>query len=150
MMMLAIGSDHGGFALKQKISEHLQQCGVEFYDFGVHSSESADYPDVAFAVAEAVARGEYEKGLLFWGTGVGVSIAANKVAGIRAANCHDVFSAQMSREHNDANILTLGERVVGPGLAAMIVDVWLATEFSAGRHERRVGKINAYAREEKA
>ena len=101
-------------------------------------------------MAEAVARGEYERGLLFCGTGVGVAIAANKVTGIRAANCHDVFSAQMSREHNDANILTLGERVVGPGLAAMIVDVWLATEFSAGRHERRVGKINAYAREEKA
>lgn len=145
-MMLAIGSDHGGYALKQKIGEHLQQCGIAFYDFGVHNSESVDYPDIAFAVAEAVAQGKYERGLLFCGTGVGVAIAANKVAGIRAANCQDVFSAKMSREHNDANILTLGERVTGPGLAAMIVDVWLATQFSAGRHERRVNKIKAYER----
>ena len=136
--------------MKQAIQEHLKSCGVEFHDFGVFDAESADYPDVAFVVAEAVARGEYDKGLLFCGTGVGVSIAANKVSGIRAANCHDVFSAQMSREHNDANILTLGERVIGPGLAAMIVDVWLAAEFSAGRHARRVNKINAYARKGEA
>ena len=149
-MTVALGSDHGGFALKQALVEHLNQKGVEFKDFGVFCSESADYPDIAVQVAEAVACGEYEKGVILCGTGVGVSIAANKVPGIRAANCHDVFSAQMAREHNDANILTLGERVVGPGLATMIVDVWLAAEFSAGRHERRVGKINAYAREGKA
>ena len=97
-----------------------------------------------------MARGKYERGLLFCGTGVGVAIAANKVDGIRAANCHDVFSAQMSREHNDANILTLGERVIGPGLAAMIIDVWLAAEFAGGRHGRRVGKINAYGQEANA
>ena len=150
MMMLAIGSDHGGFILKQAMREHLQQRGIEVKDFGVHNCESADYPDVAFAVAEAVAQGKYERGLLFCGTGVGVAIAANKVEGIRAANCHDVFSAQMSREHNDANILTLGERVIGPGLAAMIIDVWLAAEFAGGRHERRIGKINAYGQEAKA
>ena len=149
-MTIALGSDHGGFALKQAMIAHLQECGVDYKDFGVYCNESADYPDIAVQVAEAVVRGEYEKGVLFCGTGIGVSIAANKVPGIRAANCHDVFSAQMSREHNDANILTLGERVVGPGLATMIVDVWLAAEFSAGRHERRVGKINAYAREGKA
>ena len=149
-MMLAIGSDHGGFVLKQAMLEHLQQRGVEVKDFGVYSCESADYPDVAFAVAEAVARGKYERGLLFCGTGVGVAIAANKVDGIRAANCHDVFSAQMSREHNDANILTLGERVIGPGLAAMIIDVWLAAEFAGGRHGRRGGKINAYGQEANA
>ena len=149
-MTVALGSDHGGFALKQALVEHLNQKGVEFKDFGVFCSESADYPDIAVQVAEAVACGEYEKGVILCGTGVGVSIAANKVPGIRAAHCHDVFSAQMSREHNDANILTLGERVIGPGLAAMIVDVWLATEFSGGRHERRVGKINAYVQEGKA
>ena len=149
-MTIALGSDHGGFALKQAMIAHLQECGVAFKDFGVYCNESADYPDIAVLVAEAVARGEYEKGVLFCGTGIGVSIAANKVSGIRAANCHDVFSAKMSREHNNANILTLGERVVGPGLAAMIVDVWLAAEFSAGRHARRVDKINAYARKGEA
>ena len=107
-MTIAVGSDHGGFVLKQSIVEHLRQSGYSIEDFGVHSPESADYPDVAKKVAEAVARGEYEKGILFCGTGIGVAIAANKVAGIRAANCQDVFSAKMSREHNNANILTLG------------------------------------------
>ena len=143
-MIIALGSDHGGFALKQAMMEHLRESGTEFKDFGVYCSESADYPDIAVQVAEAVARGEYEKGVLFCGTGVGVSIAANKVHGIRAANCHDVFSAQMSREHNDANILTMGERVIGPGLAAMILDTWLSAEFIGGRHGRRVDKIKAY------
>ena len=143
-MIIAIGSDHGGLGLKQEMMEHLKRCGTEVQDFGVFSRESADYPDIAFAVAEAVARGEYERGILFCGTGVGVAIAANKVVGIRAANCHDAFSAQMSREHNDANILTLGERVVGPGLAAMIIDIWLSAEFSGGRHARRVDKIAGY------
>jgi len=143
-MMIAIGSDHGGFELKQSIAAHLQETGVKFHDFGIFCNESADYPDIAVQVAEAVARGEFDKGLLFCGTGVGISIAANKVPGIRAANCHDVFSAQMSREHNDANILAMGGRVVGPGLAAMIVDVWLKTEFAGGRHGRRIGKIADY------
>ena len=143
-MVIAVGSDHGGFALKQAMLNHLQEAGVEFKDFGIFCNESADYPDIAVQVAEAVARGEYEKGLLFCGTGIGVSIAANKVPGIRAALCHDVFSAQMSREHNDANILTMGERVIGPGLAAMILDVWLGTGFAGGRHGRRVDKIMSY------
>lgn len=143
-MTIAIGSDHGGFALKQAMLAHLRETGIEVRDFGVLCAESADYPDIAIEVAEAVARGEYEKGVLFCGTGVGVSIAANKVPGIRAANCHDVFSAQMSREHNDANILTMGERVIGPGLAAMILDVWLSSEFTGGRHARRVDKIMSY------
>jgi len=143
-MVIALGSDHGGFSLKQAMMAHLRECGVEFKDYGVFCNESADYPDVAIQVAEAVARGEQEKGLLFCGTGVGVSIAANKVPGIRAAHCHDVFSAQMSREHNDANILTMGERVIGPGLAAMIIDVWLGTDFAGGRHARRVDKIMSY------
>jgi ribose 5-phosphate isomerase B len=143
-MVIAVGSDHGGFALKQAMLNHLQEAGVEFKDFGIFCNESADYPDIAVQVAEAVARGEYEKGLLFCGTGIGVSIAANKVPGIRAALCHDVFSAQMSREHNDANILTMGERVIGPGLAAMILDVWLGAGFAGGRHGRRVDKIMSY------
>ena len=143
-MVIALGSDHGGYALKQAMMNHLQESGVEYKDFGVFCNESADYPDIAVQVAEAVARGEYEKALLFCGTGIGVSIAANKVPGIRAALCHDVFSAQMSREHNDANILTMGERVIGPGLAAMIIDVWLGTKFAGGRHGRRVDKIMSY------
>ncbi len=143
-MIIAMGSDHGGFGLKQEMMEHLKRCGIDVMDFGVFSSVSADYPDIAFVVAEAVACGKYERGILFCGTGVGVAIAANKVTGIRAANCHDVFSAKMSREHNDANILTMGERVIGPGLAAMIIDVWLSAEFTGDRHERRVAKIVAY------
>ena len=143
-MTIALGSDHGGFALKQAMIAHLQECGVDFQDLGIYCNESADYPDIAVKVAEAVARGEYERGVLFCGTGIGVSIAANKVPGIRAANCHDVFSAQMAREHNDANILTMGERVIGPGLAALILDTWLKTEFAGGRHARRVGKMTAY------
>lgn len=143
-MIIAIGSDHGGFRLKQEMAAHLRQCGIEMKDFGVFCTDSVDYPDVAFAVAEAVARGEYERGILFCGTGIGVAIAANKVSGIRAANCHDEFSAQMAREHNNANILTLGERVTGPGLAAKIIDVWLSTEFAGGRHEQRIDKIAGY------
>lgn len=143
-MIIAMGSDHGGFALKQTLMDHLRQAGVEVRDFGVFSAESADYPDIAIEAAEAVARGECEKGVLICGTGIGVSIAANKVRGIRAALCHDVFSARMSREHNNANILTLGERVIGPGLAALILDEWLAAEFIGGRHGRRVEKITAY------
>ena len=143
-MVIALGSDHGGFELKQAMMAHLRETGVEFKDFGVFNSDSTDYPDIAVQVAEAVARGEYEKGVLLCGTGVGVSIAANKVTGIRAANCSDVFCAQMSREHNDANILTMGERVIGPELAAQILDVWLSSEFTGGRHSRRVDKISSY------
>lgn len=144
-MIIAIGADHGGFELKQAVVDYLKETGVAFRDFGVHSCESADYPDIAVEVAEAVARGEYARGILFCGTGVGIAIAANKVKGIRAANCHDVFSAQMSREHNDANVLTMGGRVIGAGLACMLADVWLRTEFSGGeRHGRRIGKMSEY------
>jgi len=143
---VAVGSDHGGFRLKQEIVKVLEEEGVGFRDFGTFSLESCDYPDIALAVAEAVARGEYSRGIIICGTGIGVAIAANKVPGIRAALCHDTFSARMAREHNDANILTLGERVVGPGLAAEIVRVWLKAEFAGGRHERRVKKITAIER----
>lgn len=143
MNKLVIGSDHGGFTLKEAIKKHLAERGVAVMDMGTHSLDSVDYPDVAVAVARAVAAGEYERGILICGTGVGVSIAANKVPGIRAALCHDTFSAAMSREHNDANILTMGERVIGQGLACMIVDTWLSSAFTGGRHARRVEKLNA-------
>lgn len=141
-MIIAIGSDHGGFNLKEEVKKMLTEQNVEFRDFGTHSAESIDYPDIACKVGQAVAAGECTRGIIICGTGIGVSIAANKMKGIRAALCHDVFSAQMSREHNDANILTMGERVIGPGLACMIVSTWLKTEFAGGRHGRRVDKIS--------
>jgi len=143
---LAIGSDHGGFRLKQEIMKVLRDEGVDFRDFGTFSIESCDYPDIALAVAEAVSRKEFNCGIIICGTGIGVAITANKVPGIRAALCHDTFSARMAREHNDANILTLGERVTGPGLAGDIVRMWLKSEFSGGRHSRRVEKITAIER----
>lgn len=146
-MVIALGSDHGGFGLKETIKSHLEEKGIPYRDFGTYSSDSVDYPDFAKAVAMAVVNGECERGILVCGTGIGISIAANKVKGIRAALCHDAFSAQMSREHNNANVLAMGERVVGPGLALMIVDIWLSTEFAGGRHGRRVDKITALEQE---
>lgn len=140
-MRIAIGSDHGGFGLKQEIIRHLERRQVEVKDFGAFDESPSDYPDFAGAVAKAVADGEYDLGILVCGTGVGVSIAANKVPGIRAALCHDTFSARMARRHNDANILALGERVVGRGLALDIVDEFLKGTFDGGRHARRVEKI---------
>lgn len=143
-MRIAIGSDHAGFGLKGEIIELLRGLGHECRDFGTHSQESCDYPDYARMVAEAVARGECERGILICATGIGMSMAANKVKGIRAALCHDVFSARRSREHNQANVLCLGAQVVGVGLALEIVKTWLAAEFSGGeRHRRRVEKIKA-------
>ncbi len=145
-MKLVIGSDHGGYQLKEVIKLLLLDLSVEFEDYGVHSEASVDYPLVAEQVSLAVAQGKFARGILVCGTGIGVSIAANKVKGIRAALCGDVFSAVMSREHNDANVLCLGQRVIGCGLAEMIVKVWLETEFTAGRHARRVellGKLDA-------
>jgi ribose 5-phosphate isomerase B len=140
-MLVGIGSDHGGFCLKEDIKQYLTELQIPFRDFGTYSSDSVDYPDISREVAMAVAGGECDRGIIICGTGIGVAIAANKVKGIRAALCHDVFSAQMSREHNDANILTMGERVIGSGLARMIVEKWLSTEFAGGRHSRRVCKI---------
>ena len=142
-MLIAIGSDHGGFRLKEEIKNFLTEMGIEYRDFGTYSTESVDYPDISRNVATAVAAGECQRGIIICGTGIGVSIAANKIKGIRAALCHDVFSAQMSREHNDANILTLGERVIGPGLAKAIVEKWVTTEFAGGRHGKRVCMISA-------
>lgn len=142
--MIAIGSDHGGFELKKAIIKHLAEKGVEVKDFGTYSSESCDYPDYGHAVAKAVAAGEYECGILICGTGIGISISANKVPGIRAALCTDCFCAEATRLHNDANILCLGGRVVGEGLALKIVDTFLATPFSNDeRHIRRISKIES-------
>ncbi len=140
-MLIGIGSDHGGFRLKEDIKQYLTEKGIEFRDFGTHSTDSVDYPDISRLVAEAVAGAKCDRGIIICGTGIGVCIAANKVKGIRAALCHDPYSAQMSREHNNANILTMGERVIGPGLARAIVEKWLATEFAGGRHAKRVCKI---------
>lgn len=140
--MIAIGNDHGGFSLKLVIISHFKDKGIAYKDFGSCSEEAVDYAEVALEIAEAVARGEFEKGILICGTGIGIGIAANKVPGIRAALCSDTFSARASRSHNDANILTFGERVIGPGLAMDIVDMWLNTPFSREeRHQRRIQKI---------
>lgn len=142
-MKIAIGSDHGGFELKQKIISFLEENNFDFKDFGTYDAASVDYPDYALQVAEAIAQGDYDRGILVCGTGIGIGIAANKVPGIRAALCNDTFSARASREHNDANILTIGERVVGPGLALDIVKIWLESEFTGGRHSKRLDKIRA-------
>jgi len=138
---VAVAADHAGYRLKEEIVDFLRQSGIEYRDFGTHSPEPVDYPDFALAVARAVQSGEFDRGIIVCGTGIGVSISANKVPGIRAALCHDTFSARASREHNDANVLTLGERVIGPGLARDIVATWLMAEFQGGRHARRVQKI---------
>ena len=140
--MIGIGSDHGGFALKGAIIRHLEARGLEYKDYGTYSDASCDYPEYGRAVAEAVAKGECDRGIIICGTGIGISIAANKVKGIRAAVCGDCFSAQATREHNDANVLALGARVIGEGLALKIVDTFLDTEFSGDvRHVRRIAKI---------
>jgi ribose 5-phosphate isomerase B len=142
MDMIAIGSDHGGFELKEKLMEHLSERGLEYKDFGTYSSASCDYPVYAKAVANAVASGECDRGIIICGTGIGVSITANKVRGIRAALCGDCFSAEATRQHNDANVLCMGARVVGEGLALKIADTFLDTPFSNDeRHIRRISMI---------
>lgn len=138
---IAIGSDHGGFEYKASIIKALQVKGYDVVDIGTYSPESCDYPIIAKKVARAVAKGDFEKGILVCGTGIGMSMAANKVKGIRAAVCGDTFSARATRAHNNANILCLGQRVVGEGLALDIIDIWLTTKFEGGRHERRVNMI---------
>lgn len=140
--MIALGCDHGGYGLMQEVIRHLEDRGLEYKNYGCYSEESVDYPVYAKAAANAVASGECEKGILICGTGIGISIAANKVPGIRAALCHDCFSAEATRQHNDANILAMGARVIGPGLALKIVDIFLDTPFSNDeRHIRRIGMI---------
>ncbi len=142
-MKIAIGADHAGYRLKEHLARFLEHQGHQVEDQGTFSEESVDYPECAAAVAVEVAAGRAERGLLVCGTGVGVAIAANKVDGIRAATCNDLFTATKSREHNDANVLTLGARVVGEGLAEDIVRSFMQTDFEAGRHQRRVDQIRA-------
>lgn len=145
--MIAIGSDHGGYELKEFVKRHLIENGIEVKDYGVFTEDSVDYPDCARPVCKAVQSGEAERGILLCGTGIGISIAANKFKGIRAALCGDVYSAKMTAEHNNANILCLGGRVTGRELAFMIVDTWLSTPFAGGRHADRIAKIHAIENE---
>ncbi|MBQ3513500.1 MAG: ribose 5-phosphate isomerase B [Lachnospiraceae bacterium] len=140
--MIALGSDHGGYALKQEVMKHLEERGIEYKDYGCYSEASCDYPEFAHAVGKAVAGKECELGILICGTGIGISIAANKIKGVRAALCHDCFSAEATREHNNANILAMGARVIGVGHALKIVDTFLDTPFSNDeRHVRRIAAI---------
>ncbi len=141
--MIALGCDHGGYKLMQEIKAHLDALGLEYRDFGTYSEDSCDYPVYGKLAAEAVASGECDRGILVCGTGIGISIAANKVKGIRAALCSDCFSAEMTRRHNNANMLAMGARVIGGGLALKIVDTFLQTGFDGGRHARRVDLISA-------
>ena len=140
-MKVALGCDHGGFALKEHILDLLRELGHEVADFGTMNGESVDYPEIAAAVCEPVAAGECQRGVLICGTGIGISMAANRNSAIRAALCTESFSARMSREHNDANVLCLGGRTIGPGLAEDIVRVWMAAEFAGGRHLRRIQMV---------
>ena len=141
--ILAIGCDHGGYELKNQIIEHLKQNGVDFKDFGTFDGGSVDYPEIAVKVTDAIVSGEAKLGILVCGTGIGMSMAANKVKGIRAAACSETFSAKYTRLHNDANVLCLGGRVIGPGVACEMVDLFLNTEYEGGRHDRRVAMVRA-------
>lgn len=141
-MKLAIGADHGGLELKQEVVQYLRTLkDIEVSDFGTATKDSVDYPDYGKKVAEAVTNGTADRGILICGTGIGMSIVANRYPKVRAALCHDHFTAQMSREHNDANVLVMGERVIGKGVALEIVKTWLETEFAGGRHQLRLNKI---------
>ena len=140
---IGVGSDHAGVNLKNKIAEFLKEKGYEVTDYGTHSTESCDYPVYAKAVAKSVANGENERGIICCGSGIGVSIAANKVKGVRAVLAHEPYSAMISRLHNDANVLCLGERITGESLALDIVETWLHSEYEGGRHQRRVDMLDA-------
>lgn len=141
--MIALACDHGGFQLKEEVKKHLDKLGLPYEDFGCHDGEACDYPDMAKLACDAVVDGRCDRALLFCGTGIGISMAANKIKGIRAAACSDWFSAKYTRAHNDANALCLGGRVVGAGLAIELVDIFLNTPFEGGRHSRRVEKLAA-------
>jgi len=141
--MIALACDHGAYALKEKVKAHLQAAGCQVEDFGTHSTESCDYPDFAAKAAKAVASGQCERGILLCTTGIGVSIVANKVRGVRCALCTDPLMAAMTRRHNDANMLALGAGITGELLSLHIVDTWLGTDYEGGRHQRRVDKITA-------
>jgi len=146
MMKIALGSDHGGYQLKENIKEYLKELNVEYIDFSCKNEKPVDYPDIGFKVAVEVKSKKCDRGILICGTGVGMSVVANKVRGIRASLCHDIFSARNAREHNDANILVLGGRVIGSGLAKEIVKVWLNTKFS--QEERHINRLNKIKKEE--
>lgn len=148
-MKLAIGSDHGGSDLKPILIEYVKSLGHEIEDLGVEKGKKANYPDYGIKVAEAVAKGEYDSGILICGTGIGISIAANKVKGIRCACANEVFSAKMAKEHNNANVLALGARVVGEEVAKMIVEEWINAKFQGGRHSERIQIITDYENKEK-
>ena len=147
-MKIAVGCDHNGLELKNIICEFLKEKGVEFKDFGTMTKDPIDYPDIAKVVAEAVVRGEFDRGILICGTGLGMAIAANKVRGIRAATCHDVYSAERARKSNNAQIMTMGAQVIGPELAKMLVDAWLKSEFQGGRSAPKVEKIMQIEKEQ--
>lgn len=142
-MKIAIGCDEAGLPLLDIIREQLREKNIEVQDFGVHSTDPVDYPDIGVAVAEAVAKGESERGILVCGTGIGMSITANKVPGVRAALCHDTYSAERARKSNDAQVITMGARVIGPELAKSIIETWLNSEFAGGRSAPKVEKMNA-------
>ena len=145
-MRIAVGSDHAGLSLKAELAEHLRSGGHQVIDLGTHSAESVDYPDFGAAVGRHVAGGEAELGVCVCGSGIGIAIAANKIAGVRAATVHDVTSAHLAREHNDANIVCFGERLIGPAVAKEALDAFVDAKFEGGRHQRRVDKIDALLR----
>lgn len=139
--MIAIGCDHGAFALKNSVKKYLEERGLEVKDFGIYEEKRADYPDIAEVVCKSIVSGECEKGILLCGTGIGISIAANKIKGIRAAVCNEVYCAKMAKCHNNANVITMGGRVIGEDVALEIVSAWLDAEFMGGRHQERIDKI---------
>src|ERR671919_1817128 len=147
-MRIAIGADHAGYGLKEDVKGYLKERGHEVEDLGTHSEETTDYPPICAAVARAVRDGRADRGVVLGGSGQGEQIAANKVRGVRAALCNDLFTARMAREHNDANVLSIGARIVASALAREIVELWLTTSFQGGRHERRVRQIEEIEREE--
>ena len=142
--MIALGSDHGGYLYKEELKKHLDEKGIEYIDFGTDSTASCDYPVYAEKVCRAIQSGECEKGILICGTGIGMSICANKFKGIRAAVCGDHFSAEFTRKHNDSNVLCMGARTIGAGVALQLADIFLSTEFEGGRHQKRVDMITAF------
>ncbi|MDD5451774.1 MAG: ribose 5-phosphate isomerase B [Desulfovibrionales bacterium] len=148
-MEVALGCDHGGYALKGPIRQYLASNGISCCDVGADSEDSVDYPVYGMKVAKLVSSGECQRGILLCGSGIGMSIVANRLPGVRAALCHDIYTARLSRQHNDANVLVLGARIIGPGLAMEIVKTWFETEFEGGRHKRRIDLIDKLAGEEK-
>jgi ribose 5-phosphate isomerase B len=149
-MRIVIGADHAGYGLKEDVKGYLKERGHEVEDLGTHSEETTDYPPICAAVARAVRDGRADRGVVLGGSGQGEQMTANKVRGIRAALCHDLYTARMARSHNDANVLSMGARIVAPEMALLILETWLQTEFEGGRHERRVGQIMEIEREETA